>query len=76
MTDETGHDEMPDEVRRVLDEVFRDRDEVTRREVYSCASEHVKLPADTLGQLNELPERSYTRQELTEALARLLGGHS
>ncbi|WP_049572609.1 hypothetical protein [Nonomuraea sp. SBT364] len=65
---------VPDEMRRVLDEVFRDRDEVTRRELYSCASGHIQLSADMLGQLNELPERSYTRQELTEAIDRLIEG--
>lgn len=63
-----------DELRQVLDEVFRDQDEVTRREVYSCASEHIQLPADTLAQLNALPERSYNKRELTEAIDRLIGG--
>ena len=34
-----------DEMRQVLDEVFRDRDEATRRDVYSRASEHIHVPA-------------------------------
>ncbi|MDF5757097.1 hypothetical protein [Spongiactinospora sp. TRM90649] len=56
------------ELEMVLDEVFRDRERVTRREVYGRASEHLHLPADILAHLNELPIGPYTRAELTEAV--------
>ena len=61
-----------DEMRQVLDEVFRDRGQATRREVYSCASEHLHIPAETMARLNELPDRFYNRQELTEEVDRIL----
>lgn len=61
-----------DEMRQVLDEVFRDRDEATRRDVYSRASEHIHVPAETMARLNELPDRSYTKQEMTEEVDRIV----
>ncbi|MCG5218582.1 hypothetical protein [Streptosporangium sp. KLBMP 9127] len=57
-----------EEMQRVLDEVFRDHDRVTRREVYSCASAHTLLPADMLTHLNELPLGPYDRAQMVEAI--------
>jgi hypothetical protein len=62
-----------DEMRQVLDEVFRDRDRATRRDVYSRASQHIHIPAETMARLNELlPDRTYTKQELTEEVDRIV----
>lgn len=63
-----------DEMRQVLDEVFRDRDQATRRDVYSRVSEHIRIPAETMARLNQIPDRTYTRQELTEEVDRILHG--
>lgn len=63
-----------DEMRQVLDEVFRDRDQATRRDVYSRVSEHIHIPAETMARLNQIPDRTYTRQELTEEVDRILHG--
>ncbi|GLW09230.1 hypothetical protein Misp01_43590 [Microtetraspora sp. NBRC 13810] len=60
-----------DEMRKVLDEVYRDRPRATRREIYSCASGHVMLPAEMLARLHELPEGVYSRREVDQALGRL-----
>ncbi|SDK70109.1 hypothetical protein SAMN05421874_11095 [Nonomuraea maritima] len=57
-----------DELQQAIDEAFAGRDRVAVREVYSHVSEHVRLPADLLGHLNELPEGAYSRPELTEAI--------
>ncbi|WP_101787521.1 hypothetical protein [Nonomuraea indica] len=72
-------DEMADQVwleemRQVLDEVYRDRDRAAVREVYSCASAHVHLTADMLAQLNEVPEGAYTRREMAEAINGVVRG--
>lgn len=56
------------EMRQVLDEVFQDREQAAVREVYACASEKVRLPADVLAHLNEVPEGAYTREEFVEAV--------
>lgn len=61
-----------DEMRRVLDEVFRDREVATRRDVYSRASEHIHIPAETMARLSSLPDRTYTKQELTEEVDRIV----
>ncbi|MFG3441121.1 hypothetical protein ACGF0J_28045 [Nonomuraea sp. NPDC047897] len=61
-----------EEMRQVLDEAFRDRDRVAVRDVYSCASERIRLTADMLAHLNELPEGDYTRQEMTGEINRVI----
>ncbi|MEV0974549.1 hypothetical protein [Microtetraspora glauca] len=68
---------MPDraaleEMQKVLDEVFRDRDRATRREVYASASANVRLSADMLTHLNEMPDRSYSRQEMVDAINKVI----
>src|SRR5690606_27066894 len=52
-------DEMADravlqEMERVLDEVFGERERVALRDVYARASAHVNLPADMLAHLKEV----------------------
>jgi hypothetical protein len=64
MADRTAVEEME----RILDEVFRDRTHATRRDVYSCGSEHIKLPAEILAHLNALPETPLTKQEMVDAI--------
>ncbi|GLX01411.1 hypothetical protein [Microtetraspora sp. NBRC 16547] len=61
-----------EEMQKVLDEVFRDRERATRREVYASASAHVRLPADMLTHLNEMPDRSYSRQEMVDAINKVI----
>ncbi|MGW7481910.1 hypothetical protein ACWGH8_25310 [Nonomuraea muscovyensis] len=63
-----------EEMRQVLDEVFRDRDRVAVRDVYSCASEHIHLTADMLAHLNAVPEGAYTRQEIAGEINRVIRG--
>ncbi len=68
---------MPDQVflgemRRILDEVYRDRDSAAVRDVYACASAHVHLTADRLALLNEIPEDGYTREEMAEAIDKVI----
>ncbi|MFI9595894.1 hypothetical protein [Nonomuraea sp. NPDC052265] len=57
-----------DELQEALDEAFQGRDRVAMREVYARVSAHVRLPADMLAHLNELPEGSYSREEMAEAI--------
>ncbi|MFF3671141.1 hypothetical protein [Microtetraspora malaysiensis] len=61
-----------EEMRKVLDEVFHDRERATRREVYASASARVSLPADMLTHLNEMPDRSYSRQEMVDAINKVI----
>ncbi|MFF4771979.1 hypothetical protein [Microtetraspora fusca] len=61
-----------EEMRKVLDEVFHDRERATRREVYASASARVSLPADMLAHLNEMPDRSYSRQEMVDAINKVI----
>ncbi|GGM72498.1 hypothetical protein GCM10010106_18640 [Thermopolyspora flexuosa] len=61
-----------DEMRQVIDEVFRDREVATRRDVYSRASEHINIPAETMARLNELPDRSYRKEELAAEVDRIV----
>ncbi|SDR16578.1 hypothetical protein [Thermostaphylospora chromogena] len=56
------------EMERVLDEVFGERERVALRDVYARASAHVNLPADMLAHLKEVPEGSYTRADIAEAI--------
>lgn len=56
------------EMRQVLDEVYRDRRSAAVRDVYARASAHVRLAADRLSLLNEIPEDGYTRQEMIDAI--------
>jgi hypothetical protein len=56
------------EMERVLDEVFGGRERVALRDVYARASAHVTVPADMLARLNEIPEGSYTRADIAEAI--------
>ncbi|MEU6410076.1 hypothetical protein [Microbispora sp. NPDC046933] len=55
-------------LRQVVDEVFHDRLRVTRRELYSAAAADIHVPAETLALLNEIPEGSYSRREMLEAI--------
>ncbi|GAA5038753.1 hypothetical protein GCM10023259_003670 [Thermocatellispora tengchongensis] len=55
-------------MRQALDEVYRDHDRAAVREVYARASAHVRLTADMLAHLNEIPEGGYTRREMVEAI--------
>ncbi|NUP66061.1 MAG: hypothetical protein HOV96_06405 [Nonomuraea sp.] len=57
-----------DELQQALDEAFQGRDRVAVREVYARVSAHVRLPADMLAHLNEVPEGSYNREEMAEAI--------
>lgn len=57
-----------DELQQALDEAFQGRDRVAMREVYARVSAHVRIPADMLTHLNELPEGSYSREEMAEAI--------
>lgn len=61
-------------MREVLDEVYRDRETAAVRDVYSSASRHLRLSADMLAHLNELPEGAYTRQEMAEAINEVVRG--
>ncbi len=61
-----------DEMRQVLDEVFRERETVAVRDVYANASARLYLTADMLAHLNEIPEGAYTRQEMVEAINRVI----
>ncbi|MEV0199560.1 hypothetical protein [Nonomuraea sp. NPDC050691] len=63
-----------EEMREVLDEAYRDRDTAAVRDVYARASEHVRLTADMLAHLNEIPEGAYTRQDMAEAIDRVVRG--
>lgn len=60
------------EMRQVLDEVYRDRRSAAVRDVYACASAHVRLTADRMALLNEIPEDGYTRQEMVEAIDQVI----
>ncbi|TQS30542.1 hypothetical protein [Microbispora sp. KK1-11] len=55
-------------LRQVVDEVFHDRLRVTRRDLYSAAAADIHVPAETLALLNEIPEGSYSRREMLEAI--------
>ncbi|MGI5155170.1 hypothetical protein [Microbispora sp. CA-102843] len=55
-------------LRQVVDEVFHDRLRVTRRDLYSVAAADIHVPAETLTLLNEIPEGSYSRREMLEAI--------
>ncbi|WP_432925296.1 hypothetical protein ACQPZZ_32225 [Microbispora sp. CA-135349] len=55
-------------LRQVVDEVFHDRPRVTRRDLYSAAAADIRVPAETLALLHEIPEASYSRQEMLEAI--------
>lgn len=55
-------------LRRVVDEVFRDRPRATRRDLYSAAAADIHVPAEALAALNEIPEESYTREEMLAAV--------
>ncbi len=55
-------------LRQVVDEVFHDRPRVTRRDLYSAAAADIHVPAETLTLLNEIPEGSYSRREMLEAI--------
>ncbi|WP_182909310.1 hypothetical protein [Microbispora sp. H13382] len=61
-----------DEMRQVLDEVYRERETVAVRDVYANASARLYLTADMLAHLNEIPEGAYTRQEMIEAINRVI----
>ncbi|MBN6055065.1 hypothetical protein JYK22_24225, partial [Nonomuraea sp. RK-328] len=61
-----------EEMRGVLDEVFRDQDTAAVRDVYARASERLHLTADMLAHLNEIPEGAYTRQDMVEAIDRVV----
>ncbi|MFF5209091.1 hypothetical protein [Streptosporangium sp. NPDC000396] len=61
-----------EEMRQVLDEAYRDRDQAAVRDVYSRASTHIHLSADMLAHLNDLPEGAYTRREMAEAINRVV----
>ncbi|WP_169947027.1 hypothetical protein [Microbispora sp. H11081] len=61
-----------DEMRQVLDEVYRERETVAVRDVYANASARLHLTADMLAHLNEIPEGAYTRQEMIEAINRVI----
>ncbi|KAB8182505.1 hypothetical protein [Microbispora catharanthi] len=55
-------------LRQVVDEVFHDRLRVTRRDLYSAAAADIHVSAETLALLNEIPEGSYSRREMLEAI--------
>ncbi|MEU8177919.1 hypothetical protein AB0C14_34035 [Microbispora hainanensis] len=55
-------------LRQVVDELFHDRLRVTRRDLYSAAAADIHVPAETLALLNEIPEGSYSRGEMLEAI--------
>ncbi|MEU6426352.1 hypothetical protein ABZ860_10645 [Microbispora sp. NPDC046973] len=55
-------------LRQVVDEVFHDRLRATRRDLYSAAAADIHVPAETLALLNEIPEGSYSRREMLEAI--------
>ncbi|GAB3163959.1 hypothetical protein [Microbispora hainanensis] len=55
-------------LRQVVDELFHDRLRVTRRDLYSAAAADIHVPAETLALLNEIPEGSYSRDEMLEAI--------
>lgn len=57
-----------DEMRKALDEAYRNRETAAVREVYACASARLHLTADMLAHLNEIPEGAYTRQEMIKAI--------
>ncbi|MBF8187586.1 hypothetical protein ITP53_17965 [Nonomuraea sp. K274] len=57
-----------DELQQAIDEVFQGRDRVAIREVYGQVSEHVRVPADVLALLNEVPEGAYSKRDVTEAI--------
>ncbi|RSN02950.1 hypothetical protein DMB42_34455 [Nonomuraea sp. WAC 01424] len=57
-----------DELQQALDEAFQGRDRVAMREVYARVSAHLRIPADMLAHLNEVPEGRYTREEMAEAI--------
>ncbi|MEV4457464.1 hypothetical protein [Microbispora sp. NPDC049633] len=55
-------------LRQVVDEIFHDRPHVMRRDLYSAAAADIHVPAETLALLNEIPEGSYDRGEMLEAI--------
>ncbi|MEU7694479.1 hypothetical protein FLW53_06120 [Microbispora sp. SCL1-1] len=55
-------------LRQVVDELFHDRLRVTRRDLYSAAAADIHVPAETLALLNEIPEGSYSRAEMLDAI--------
>ncbi|XVQ90030.1 hypothetical protein ACQP2K_22250 [Microbispora siamensis] len=59
-------------MRQALDEVYRERETVAVRDVYASASARLHLTADMLAHLNEIPEGAYTRQEMIEAINRVI----
>lgn len=59
-------------LQRVIDQVYRDRDLATRRDVYRVASAHLDLSSDVLVLLNETPEGTYTREQMVEAINKAL----
>ncbi|WP_405087799.1 hypothetical protein [Microbispora sp. NBC_01389] len=61
-----------DEMRQVLDEVYRGRETVAVRDVYAQASARLHLTADMLAHLNEIPEGAYTRQQMVAAINRVI----
>ena len=67
-----GEHSVLDEMRQGIDEVFRDREVATRRDVYSRASEHINIPAETMARLSALPDRSYSKEELTAEVDRIV----
>ncbi|MBX6382727.1 MAG: hypothetical protein IRZ07_07090 [Microbispora sp.] len=64
---------MPDPVdierlRQVVEELFRDRIRVTRRDLYSAAAADIHVQAETLALLNDIPEGPYSHREMLEAI--------
>ncbi|MEU6711168.1 hypothetical protein ABZ897_06765 [Nonomuraea sp. NPDC046802] len=57
-----------DEFQQAIDEAFRGHERVPVREVYARVSEHVRVPADMLAYLNEVPEGDYSKAEITQAI--------
>ncbi|MBP2705088.1 hypothetical protein JOL79_14830 [Microbispora sp. RL4-1S] len=61
-----------DEMRQVLDEVYRDRETAAVRDVYSSASARLRLTADMLAHLNEIPEGGYTRRQMIKLINQVI----
>ena len=59
-------------LQQVIDEVYRDRDLATRRDVYRVASAHLDLSSEVLALLNETPEGTYTREQMVEVINRAI----
>lgn len=57
-----------DRLRQVVEEIFRDRSHVTRRDLYSVAAADIHVPSETLALLNEIPEGPYRHGEMLEAI--------